>query len=445
MPVTADQLNSLVDWVKRNTITAGVGYTLSQSPGGTSLSLRQENVGGLSGGGGASLCAWRVEDISVRAQSGKLNLKLRVYCTAIQPSGKYPDGTSESVPYKDIDLGENREAGWTGVYVEVNVNQKNEIIDGEGQVVIREFNGWAKDSSVRQITYIAGVTISDDGEGGVYISYIDNYCPNVVVKPAPTCPFLIEDYTIEGSENLTIAIRSTAIQRHYPDGMNDTDTYTLAVSDDQLWHAVYCILVTDQQGNINFAPDEGNITLSLETEYKDSTATETYFLIGEVNSGYDADGKRVIDYIYNSCAIPSVSGAINPSTGIVIARGTSQACPFLVSDASIGEAMRIEVAQAMINNRWPDGMGIDEPAYLAGISASSYVYAAIVWDTTTMQIGNQTSDISIVVEIQPKDNTTDTEYILLATVTVGNGKIKKISNVCMQPSPDPCALDWSTA
>jgi hypothetical protein len=438
MPVTADQLNSLVDWVRRNTLTAGVGYTLNQSPGGTSLSLRQESAGGA-GGSAATLCSWRVEDIS-EVISGRLHLKIRVHCEAVRPSGRYPTDTSAETPYRDIDLGDNREAGWTGVYVEIKVDQKNNILAGDDGINIHEVNGWVEGNSVRQVTYIAGVTISDDGKGGVYISYIDNYCPNVVVKDAPTCAFLIENNTVPFSENLQILIRSTSIDRHYPTGMNDTDTYNLVIPTGQQWHAVYCIMATDAQGNIQF--EENDVTLSIETEYKTSTPYLTYSLLGEVNTGFDENSKRVIDFIYNTCLVPSVRGAINPSNGFVIPRGTSQACPALVSDVSDNQGPQISIATFLVQNRYPQGMSISG-TYKLRLDETSYIYCKLQYVPNDVILLQTTEGITIYNSTDLLENTTDIEYVLLATVTITDDKISKIENVCQSVYPNPCNLKWT--
>jgi hypothetical protein len=156
-----------------------------------------------------------------------------------------------------------------------------------------------------------------------------------------------------------------------------------------------------------------------------------------------------------SNAITSVEGGrFQRSTGgtsIQIDQGfwgrNSQAanCPFAVTDASTADEVKVEVKQGMINNRWPEGMSIDGPPYYLTVSKTqaSYIYAVIVWDVTTMQIVSNDYGISIANFTDLKQNTADTEYILIATVTVQEEKIKTITNVCMQPVPDPCTLDWS--
>lgn len=121
-------------------------------------------------------------------------------------------------------------------------------------------------------------------------------------------------------------------------------------------------------------------------------------------------------------------------------------CPFEVTNASTDTEIKVEVKQGMIANRWPDGMGIDNPPFLLTLSktASSYIYAIIEWNTTTMTISTAAGAITIGDFTTLKTNSTHTEYILIATVKVELEKIKEITNVCAQPAPNACNLDWGT-
>jgi hypothetical protein len=119
---------------------------------------------------------------------------------------------------------------------------------------------------------------------------------------------------------------------------------------------------------------------------------------------------------------------------------------FEVTDASEGEVLKVEVAQNQIAGRWPEGMGIGNPPFILELSGSSYIYAAIYWDTVNLVIGPDADAITILQSNDLLANTSDMQYILLATVTVGGdpAAITQIDNVCTQPVPNPCLLDWST-
>lgn len=439
--ITADQLNVILDSIRRNTLTDGSGYTLNRTPYGTSLRINQSVATG-GGGGGGTVCKWRVEDISEPSENGKLHLKIRIYVDELKDVNQWPNGTSAEQPYFDIDIND-RTYTWSGVYLRIEVDQKNVPLDNEYGIVITESGKWEKESSIVQITYIAGVTISEDTEGNPYISYIDNYCPSPYVKPAPVCPFLIEDYGLNAGANQYISIRSTTIERHYPTGMNGVDTYVLTIPDTQQWWAVYAVIVTNSDGDIQFG--ENDITLSLQSTYKESTETLTYFLLGEVNTGYDANSERVIDCIYNTCQAPFITGAIT-DTGTIISRGRTPNCPFRVTDESIEGTVRVKVQHHTVNTpsaRWPQGMGPGNPDYYIPIAETLYIYVKIIYVANEVIVGPDPSDILIVVFPNIVENLVDWEFVLLAVVEYDGSKITKITNSCQNVTANPCNLKWS--
>jgi hypothetical protein len=118
---------------------------------------------------------------------------------------------------------------------------------------------------------------------------------------------------------------------------------------------------------------------------------------------------------------------------------------FEVTDASEGTALKVKVAQNLIAGRYPDGMGIGFPAFKLDISGNSYIYAAIYWNVVNLVIGPDSDAITILQSDELLQNTDTLQYILLATVETGGSPlaITKITNVCSEPVPNPCALDWS--
>jgi len=438
-PIAADKLNALVDYVRQNTITSGIGYTLNQTFSGTSLII---NPSVAANGGGAVSCPFQVSDISEKT-NGTLHLKVNVRCEAIKPNNRWPRGTSEESPNLVIDLGDNAKAGWLGFYLRIEVDQQGDILTAEDACTIQYTNNWVQGSSVIQVFYIAGVTISNDDAGGVYISNIENYCPVVAIKTAPTCPFFIEDYSLAQGVQPKISIRSTTVHRHYPTGMDAVNTYILNIPDTQQWYAVYAVIVTDEKGNFLF--ETNYFTLSLETEYKNSTQFLTYFLLGEVNIGYnDANPPiRVIDYIYNACELPAALGAID-SDGSIIPRGYSYQCSFRVTDASVETALKVQVAQGLIAGRWPNGMGLGYPPYILEISESCYIYCKLQYVPNDVILDSNNDAITFLQSNDLQENTVNEEYVLVATIVVTDTKITNITNVCAQIIPNPCNLKWGT-
>lgn len=120
-------------------------------------------------------------------------------------------------------------------------------------------------------------------------------------------------------------------------------------------------------------------------------------------------------------------------------------CPFKCTDASDAVSLKIEVAQGLISGRWPEDMGIDSPPFILEITGNSYIYAAIYWDIENLEIGPDPDAITIIQSGELLQNTDTMQYILLATVVTDGSPlaITEITNVCEQPVPNPCLLDWS--
>jgi len=120
-------------------------------------------------------------------------------------------------------------------------------------------------------------------------------------------------------------------------------------------------------------------------------------------------------------------------------------CYFKVTDASEGTTLKVEVQQDQIAGRYPDGMGLGFPAFRLEISGNCYIYAKILFNTTTLQIDSSSEAITVLQSNELQENTASEQYILLATVLTKTGpvRIDKITNICAQPIPNACALAWS--
>jgi len=152
---------------------------------------------------------------------------------------------------------------------------------------------------------------------------------------------------------------------------------------------------------------------------------------------------------------PGVGYQIRETSGgvsLLIRPGTSggggggTACQYFeVTDASVGIDLKVQVAQNLIAGRWPDGMGLDFPAFILEISGNSYIYAKITYNTTTLEILPESTAITILQSGNIEPNTADSVYILLATVVTDGDPlaITEINNVCTQPVPSPCNLAWT--
>jgi hypothetical protein len=153
---------------------------------------------------------------------------------------------------------------------------------------------------------------------------------------------------------------------------------------------------------------------------------------------------------------PGVGYLVKESSGgtsLVINAGTSASgggnapvCEYFeVTNASDETGLKVKVAQNLIAGRYPDGMGLGFPDFILEISGNSYIYAAIYWDVTSLVIGPDSDAITIIQSNELLTNTDSMQYILIATVLTGGDPvaITSITNVCSQPVPNPCLLDWS--
>jgi hypothetical protein len=121
--------------------------------------------------------------------------------------------------------------------------------------------------------------------------------------------------------------------------------------------------------------------------------------------------------------------------------GSAIPCPFAVSDASIPNQLKIEISWGLIWQMLPTGMLTDnDPPLRINITNSCFVYSAIKFDLDTLlpdQITFQTTSTI-------QSNTSDTQYNLIAVVTVDTDAeppvISRIRNQCQQPFPSPCSL-----
>jgi len=126
--------------------------------------------------------------------------------------------------------------------------------------------------------------------------------------------------------------------------------------------------------------------------------------------------------------------------------GASVKCWFEATNASVGTALKVKIAQDQIAGRYPDGMGLGFPDFILEIFQNCYIYAKILFNTTTLEIETGSDSITVLKSNDLQENTASEQYILLATVETETGpaRIVAINNVCLQPQPNPCALAWTT-
>jgi hypothetical protein len=321
-----------------------------------------------------------------------------------------------------------QQEGWEGIYLNLLVDQYNNIDPSPTAISVSAEHEPKNGTSIYQRFLLASVFKKVAG-GTLYISEIANACPAVYPRTPPACPFLVEDDST--SEVARISIRSGLVANTLPDGMTLSDNFRLVISTSADYWIVYIGMIVSN-GVIQTTP--GSISIFTSDSYLVSTPTYVYFKIAEIQTYYNVDGLRYVGWILNSCAIPFVSG------------GGGAKCWFQCSNASVGTDLKVKVAQDQIAGRWPDGMGLGFPDFILEISQSCYIYAKILFNTTTLEIETGSDSITILQSNDLQQNTASEQYILLATIITGTApvRITEINNICSQPVPNPCTLAWSS-
>ena len=120
--------------------------------------------------------------------------------------------------------------------------------------------------------------------------------------------------------------------------------------------------------------------------------------------------------------------------------GATIPCPFQCSDASEGETLKVEVAWGLIWQMLPTGMfPANTPTFKLTVTESCFIYSKITFDTNTLL----PTAVAFSAESELTMNTSTIQYNLIAVVLVSEDEppvITKITNICQQPFPSPCAL-----
>lgn len=432
-PISPSAFNMLVDLARSCVLTSVKGGTFQRSVSGTNINVLPESANATANN--LANCPFRVSNASVTQENGVVTLKVQVRqdpvlgtITEDYPNGRYPDGMSSDVNAPPFIIELQQFEGWEGIYLNLVVNQLNEIEYYPTAITISAEHEPKQGTSTYQRFLLASVFKKIDDNEKLYISEIANTCPAVYQKALPTCPFLVEDDST--SEDARISIRSGLVANTLPDGMTLADTYRMVISDTQDWWVIYIGMVVSN-GVIQTTP--GSITIFASDSYKTNTPTYVYFKIAEIQAYYNIDGIRYIGWILNSCAIPFIAG------------GGSTKCWFQCVDASVGTDLKVKVAQDQIAGRYPDGMGLNFPDYILEISQSCYIYAKILFNTTTLEIESGSTSITLLQSSTLQENTASEQYILISAISVGGdpNAITQINNVCERPIPNPCSLAWS--
>ena len=293
-------------------------------------------------------CPFKVTDFSTYQDLDKpVNALVKVRNSKVQ--NRYPNKMGENVDYiLSITDDYVDAAGISYVYLTALFDEFGKLRSDTTALTIGLSPKPLPSGSCIQRHRIASVETKVDSIGRRVIvpSKISNNCPVVGEQPLNSCAFEIEDATDIDSEQLKVLIRNGKIDdKVYPDGMSEGDPYIYTLSGQDPWYAVYIVIQLDENGNIADYPSA--VSILIVNDYKESSPSTIYALIGEITTSYDYNSQWYISYIQNYCYIPTVGGGKN--------------CPFELSDYSTyqdGEPTncRVKVKPSKVDGRYPMDM-----------------------------------------------------------------------------------------
>jgi hypothetical protein len=426
LELVSAQLNKLSQGIRAAQITSVIGGSFTRTPGGTTLIINQQPTGG-GGGGGAQYCSFKVADYT---QPGDAGLIISVQQDKI--NGRYPLGMDGEGGTFTKAIPEEWTSGgitWVGVYIILQVNELGQIHSDPEAIRVHLSNRPLDSFGANQAFLIAEITISRNEENHPYISFISNACPLITVQNNGFCPFEISDTFPETSTAVSIQIQNGKIEARTPYGMPAQGIYTLEIPNDGDWHAVYCVLAVDSFGNI--LPGDSSISFDLYNEWKSSSATTQYVLIGEVTTSYDGFGTRYVSFVQNYCLVPSPIRS-------------NKSCRFKLTDASVGTDFKVSISNGSVNvgtgDRFPDGMGPFESTLELSVPNSGFIYLVAEWDTNDYTVKSGTGHLFFEYRNNAMENTEHMQYNLVGTVTIDVDSITQIYSVCFPDTLTPCTL-----
>lgn len=118
---------------------------------------------------------------------------------------------------------------------------------------------------------------------------------------------------------------------------------------------------------------------------------------------------------------------------------TAAACPFAATDASTGGTKKVAIKSGLIDGTWPKGMGPGLPDPEIPVTGTGYIYLVITYDSNFVPLDNEDGYVFSFFETLQTNDATH-QYILTSVIVVESDAIKTITNQCIQPSANPCAL-----
>lgn len=353
---------------------------------------------------------------------------LKIIVNAGKVDNVWPLETPNGIPYE---YNPDPDQAWTAVYVRLHVNEYGSLYTNDPSAVRIIFkDSYQADFGTSYQWHLIGTfVVSKNASNQAYVSLVENYCPAVFANTLSNCPFEVSYGSL--LEDQKVQVRNGKIEGEYPQGMYDGGFFTLQIPNSAGWYAVYSMMqIKDGVININANP---NRKITLETDYKYTTETQQWDLLGEFTVSESGTGYAV-DWLISYCRKP----ALLPTSDFK--------CYFKVINwtGPGDDVVKVRVGQAMIANRWPKNMGVGTPDFVLEIQQDSYIYAELMFDSTYMVLLPGVDAIQITASTEAKTNTTSTQYVLLAVVEIEGLNVKAINNMCSEVIPNPCLLDFSS-
>jgi hypothetical protein len=203
-PISAEKLNSMVDAIRANEVTLGDGYTVTKTPGGTSLNITPGTSSGSGGGSGNAItlqgrlvvnipplpkqaltwdhgqeawvpqfavdCPFRVTDKSTTGAK-VVEVAQNVVLT---PNARFPQGMGIGYPPFYLTITET-----SYIYVKIIYVPNDVVVDPIEEAVTIAVKNELTQNTVNDEYILLAIVVMEDGK----ITQVVNSCPNVVANP----------------------------------------------------------------------------------------------------------------------------------------------------------------------------------------------------------------------------------------------------------------------
>lgn len=381
-------------------------------------------------------CAWKAFDVSTPTDNGTLEVMVRVRGSQlIDADGNelWPEGLTDTKPWKDIIPAEGE---FTIVYLVLLLDYKYEVVSAS----IRAYDNYKNNTASKVYHPIAEVVVSNDTEGGEYISSLVNYCQEPLRSyNVESCPFYLQDDSSATKARVRVANTWVYDRETYPKGMDMESAFSLDLKDSS-WYGIYLKVMVDGDGMLDTQATDPLEIKAEDTPKNDSdplndTIFKKWFFLGELTIDYDTEGNPFCGWIRNNCE----------SITFPIDTGNTSTCPFGVTGKNEGDTeWKVKIAYGTIRGVVPEGMSTAADYVLDWIDG--IVVMLVTFKAESIDIENISFDIMQAAAIINTDTVAYYAIAGLDTYVDGDGEnAPNITNYCYMPDPCVCDLVYKAA